>query len=131
MNADIPHRILLVDDEQELLKVASRLIGSLGYAVDTAASGPAALVKLGSEDFDLVVLDMVMDEMDGVETLRRIRGIKPNQPVIILSAYAEPEMVEAVRALGILAYVRKPFNLGALSVAIRDALQGKSIVDVL
>lgn len=131
MNAEFLPRILLVDDERELLKVASRLIGGLGYSVETASSGAAALAKLEAEPFDLVILDMVMDAMDGVETLRRIREFAPRQAVIILSAFAEPEKVQAVRTLGILAYVRKPFNLGALSAAISDALQGRATSEVL
>lgn len=124
-----PRRILLVDDEVELLKIARRLIRGLGYEVDTASSGPEALAKLDASSFDLVMLDMVMEEMDGVETLRRIRDKAPEQPVLILSAYAEASSVAAVRALGVLAYVRKPFNLSEISAVIRDALEGKATED--
>ena len=123
--------ILLVDDEKELLHVTSMLVANLGYHVDTASSGQEALAKLDTSSADLVVLDMVMPEMDGVETLRRIKGKNPDQKVIILSAFAEPDKVTAVRSLGILAYVRKPFDLGTISAVLRDALAGKSTEGIL
>lgn len=119
-------RILLVDDEPELLLVTGRLLTGLGYDVATASSGEKALGMVEASPPDLVILDMVMPGMDGETTLRRIRELAPDQKVIILSGFAEPEQVKAVRKLGILAYIRKPFDLGSMSSAIRAALAGEA-----
>lgn len=117
-------RILLVDDEPELLTVNMRLLTGLGYEVSMADSGEAALRILDDLPHDLVILDMVMPGLDGEATLRRIRERIADQKVIILSAFAEPEKVQAVKTLGILAYVRKPFDLGSMASTIRAVLGG-------
>ena len=116
--------ILLVDDEKELLRVNSRLLTALGYKVLLAQCGAEAINCLGSRQVDLVVLDMLMPEMDGVETLRCIREIRPEQKVVILSAYAEPEKVDAVKKLGVLAYLKKPLSLQNMATTLRKALEG-------
>ena len=67
---------------------------------------------------------MVMPEMDGAETLRRIRQIKPEQKVVILSAYAEPDKVAEVKELGIYAYLQKPFSLQKMEETVRNAIDG-------
>lgn len=117
-------RILLVDDEPELLTVNMRLLTGLGYEVSMADSGEAALRILDDLPHDLVILDMVMPGLDGEATLRRIRERIADQKVMILSAFAEPEKVQAVKTLGILAYVRKPFDLGSMASTIRAVLGG-------
>ena len=118
--------ILLVDDEKELLRVNSRLLTTLGYQVLSAESGQEALDLLHNHDVDLVVLDMLMPGMDGVETLRRIRQIRPDQKVVILSAFAEPEKVEEVKKLGVLDYLKKPLSLQTMTATLRSALDGNS-----
>ena len=119
-------RILLVDDERAVLKVNTYLLKGLGYEVLAADRGRAALDLMDEHEVDLVLLDMVMPEMDGVATLREIRSRAPEQKVIIFSAYAEPEKVEEVRQLGVFAYLIKPTPREILMGTIRDALDGKS-----
>ena len=122
--------ILLVDDELELLRVNSRLLTTLGYQILSAKSGPEALDVLLSHDVDLIVLDMLMPGMDGVETLRQIRELRPDQKVVILSAYAEPEKVEEVKKLGVLAYLKKPLSLKTMTTTLRSALDGHQNEDM-
>jgi len=127
-----PHgeRILLVDDEVELLRVNARLLTTLGYRILSAKNGQEALDLLLSHDIDLVVLDMLMPGMDGVETLRRIRGVRPDQKVVILSAFAEPEKVKEVKKLGVLAYLKKPLSLQSMTTVLRNALDGNQDEDM-
>ena len=110
--------ILLVDDEIELLKISARLLGTLGYTVHKAQGGQEALDYLSTGHVDLIILDMVMPHMDGVETLRNIRKIKPEQKVVILSAFAEPDRIAQVKELGGSTFM-EPFeipNIGRMSV---------------
>lgn len=116
--------ILLVDDEIELLKVSARLLGTLGYTVHKANGGQEALDFLSAGHADLVVLDMVMPHMDGVETLRNIRKMKPEQKVVILSAFAEPDRIAQVKELGVYAYIQKPFAVDNMARTLRNALDG-------
>jgi CheY-like chemotaxis protein len=117
-------RILLVDDEEAVLRVNSYLLKGLGYEVEQVDRGVKAVELLRTWDADLVLLDMVMPEMDGVATLRTIREMRPEQTVIIFSAYAEPEKVEEVRQLGVYAYLIKPTPREILLGTLRDALDG-------
>lgn len=117
--------ILLIDDEIAVLKVNTYLLDGLGYKVHAAERGAKGLEILEKEAIDLVLLDMVMPEMDGVSTLRSLRETHPDQQVIIFSAYAEPEKVEEVRSLGIYAYLIKPTPREIFLGTIRDALDGK------
>lgn len=122
--------ILLVDDEVELLRVNARLLTTLGYRILSAKNGQEALELLLSHDIDLVVLDMLMPGMDGVGTLRRIREIRPDQKVVILSAFAEPDKVKEVKKLGVLAYLKKPLSLQSMTTVLRNALDGNQNEDM-
>jgi two-component system cell cycle sensor histidine kinase/response regulator CckA len=116
-------RILVVDDAPEQRDIAVRMLGRLGYRVDAAASGELALAFLAAQPVDIVVLDMVMPgSIDGLETYRRILAIQPKQKAIIASGYATPEQVEAVQRLGAGEYVRKPYTLEKIGLAVRREL---------
>ena len=123
--------ILLVDDELELLAVNSKLLATLGFEVSTTTSGLDAVERIQGQEIDLVILDMMMPVIDGVETLRRIRSSVPDQKVVILSAYAEDDQVLDVKALGISAYLRKPFELAKISTVLREVLDGKVVDDIV
>lgn len=123
--------ILLVDDEPDLLAVNSKLLGALGFEVSTTTSGADAVDRIEGQEIDLVILDMMMPVMDGVETLREIRSRVPGQKVVILSAFAEDDQVRDVKALGISAYLKKPLELSKMSAVIRQVLDGKVVDDVV
>ncbi|MCM8781328.1 MAG: response regulator [Candidatus Omnitrophica bacterium] len=90
-----PIRILLIDDEADFTQPMSFWLRSKGYSVDVASNGQDALKLIKESCPDIVFLDLNMPVMDGVQTLKKIRGIMPELPVIIVSAYADdPRMVE-------------------------------------
>jgi len=115
--------ILIVDDIQEQRELAGRMLERLNYRVQIISSGEAALEYLKDHSADLVVLDMIMDPgMDGLETYRKILETHPGQKAIIVSGFSETGRVKEAQALGAGAYVRKPYTLERLGLAVRQEL---------
>lgn len=115
-------KILVVDDEPQIRRVMRTTLVARGYVVSTARSGEEALTKLREERFDLVLLDINMPGMGGMETCRTIRA-QSEIPIVILSIRnAEKEKVEALDA-GADDYVTKPFSMPELLARIRAALR--------
>jgi CheY-like chemotaxis protein len=118
--------VLVVDDIREQREIASEILGKLGYEVDTAASGEAAVERLRETPADLVVLDMIMAPgIDGLETFRRILALRPGQKAIIASGYSESVHVREAQRLGAGAYVKKPYLLQTFGLAVRQELDRK------
>jgi len=115
--------ILVVDDVQAQRNLASNMLERLGYRVKAVESGEAAVEYLRGNRADLIVLDMIMDPgIDGLETYARILAIHPQQKVIILSGYAETDRVREAQALGAGEFVRKPYVLEKIGLAVRREL---------
>jgi len=115
--------VLVVDDVKGQRELAQRMLLKLNYHVVTAASGEEAVEYLKENQVDMIVLDMIMDPgIDGLETYRRIREIRPQQPAVIASGFSESERVRQAQALGAGAYVRKPYVSETLGIAIRKEL---------
>ena len=118
-----PARLLLVDDDPGLLKLLGMRLVSEGYSVLTAESGPEALRMLGRDKVDLVVSDLRMDEMDGLQLFSEIQKVQPGMPVIILTAHGSiPDAVAATQQ-GVFSFLTKPVDKDALYKAIDDALE--------
>lgn len=114
--------LLLVDDDPSLLKLLGMRLGSEGFRVLTAESGPQALRTLQREKVDLVISDLRMDEMDGLALFAEIQKIQPGMPVIILTAHGSiPEAVSATQQ-GVFSFLTKPVDRDALYSAIDQAL---------
>jgi len=115
--------VLVVDDIKEQREIAGEILSKLGYSVATAASGEEALEHLRRQPADLVVLDMIMEPgIDGLETFRRIRGLRPGQKTIIASGYSESVRVREAQRMGAGAYVKKPYLLETFGRAVRAEL---------
>jgi len=115
--------ILIIDDVPEQRTLAGRMLKDLGYRVHTAESGETAVACVQTRRFDLILLDMIMEPgIDGLETYRRILKIHPDQKAIIVSGFSETERVKAAQKLGAGAYVKKPYVLETLGIAIRSEL---------
>ncbi len=118
-------RILVVDDQREILDITSAVLSDAGYAVTLASSGGQALAELGREPFDLVLLDINMPEMDGWETLRLLRAdeLRLGVPVVMFSV--KGELTDKVRSLqeGASGYITKPFVVDELVARVRRVLE--------
>jgi two-component system NtrC family response regulator len=116
-------RILLVDDDSSIRRVVQFKLQKRGYAVETAADGKEALRLLQLKEFDLLLSDIRMPEMDGIELLSRAQSAQPKIKVILITAHATvSQAVEAVK-LGAFDYLMKPFEDEELYIAIEKALQ--------
>lgn len=115
-------RILIVDDEQSVREVLSEYFTEQGYSVENAAGGEEALALVQRSTPDLVLLDVRMPGIDGVETLRRIREIAPDVSVIMVTANEDIGLARETLKLGALDYVAKPFDFVYLERAIMAGL---------
>ncbi|MDY1035907.1 two-component system response regulator GlrR [Lelliottia sp. CFBP8978] len=123
MTSRKPAHLLLVDDDPGLLKLLGMRLVSEGYSVVTAESGLEGLKALGREKIDLVISDLRMDEMDGMQLFIEIQKLQPGMPVIILTAHGSiPDAVAATQQ-GVFSFLTKPVDKDALYKAIDDALE--------
>jgi CheY-like chemotaxis protein len=115
--------ILIVDDVKEQRELAGAMLKKLNYTVVSVSSGEEAVAYLKQNAVDLVVLDMIMDPgMDGLDTYIKILEIHPHQRAVIVSGFSETERVSRAQALGAGAYVKKPYVLEKLGLAVRKEL---------
>ncbi len=115
--------ILVVDDVEEQRTIASKLLKHLGYAVKTAASGEEAVTYMDSNGADLVILDMIMPPgMDGLETYRELITKHPEQKAIIASGFSETDRVKQAQHLGAGQYVKKPYTIEKIGLAVKTEL---------
>lgn len=120
-------RLMIVDDEEKVRKYLSRLVKNRGFQVDTAADGAAALALLRENDFDVVLLDVLMPGIDGIAVLKEIKKIKPLTEVIMLTGNASVETgIEGMR-IGAFDYLLKPVDLDNLYLCLKEALEQKKI----
>lgn len=118
-----PAHLLLVDDDPGLLKLLGMRLTSEGYSVVTAESGQEGLRVLHREKVDLVISDLRMDEMDGMQLFTEIQKVQPGMPVIILTAHGSiPDAVAATQK-GVFSFLTKPIDRDALYKAIDEALE--------
>ena len=115
--------ILVVDDMKEQRELATGMLGSIGYQATAVAGGEEAVEYLKCKKADLILLDMIMDPgIDGMETYRRILEIRPGQKAIIVSGFSETDRVRKTMEMGAGAFVRKPYILEKIGLAIRKEL---------
>ena len=116
--------ILVVDDVEEQRKIASGMLKELGYSVAMVSSGEEAVEYLKTNNADLLVLDMIMDPgMDGLDAYKKILEIHPGQKAIIASGFSETDRVKELQSLGAGTYVRKPFLLEKIGLAVKEELK--------
>jgi PAS domain S-box-containing protein len=115
--------ILVVDDVKEQRELAMAMLSGLGYQVSAVSSGAEAVTYLATHRVHLLVLDMIMDPgMDGLETYQKILEINPMQKAIIVSGFSETDRVKKAQALGVGAYVQKPYIREKIGLAVRREL---------
>jgi CheY-like chemotaxis protein/GGDEF domain-containing protein len=121
-------RILAVDDQLYFRSFLEELLGEEGYAVETAASGPAAIAALERHPaFDIVISDLIMPGMDGIETVRRIRERWPEKPVIVVTGVGDVRSAVGAMKLGAAEYLLKPIDREELLRAVESVLERQRI----
>jgi len=117
--------ILVVDDESEMRTALSHALNRGGFSVESAASGTEALIKLKKDPFSMVITDIKMPEMSGIEVLGAVKKISPQIPVIMITAYGSiHNAVEAMQA-GAADYLLKPFSFETLETTVKKVLEGQ------
>ena len=127
MTVEVPCKVLLVDDEVEFLQTVAKRLGRRKLDVSAAHSGEEALQRLAEACADVVVLDVKMPGLDGLETLRRIKSGHPLVEVIMLTGHASVEAAIEGMELGAFDYLMKPVEFDELLYKIQDAHRKKSI----
>lgn len=124
--SEIP-KVLVVDDEQRMCDSLDTLLTKAGYSVQTAGDGKQALELYGKNDFDLVISDIKLPEMTGIELLQAIRKDDPNAMVILMTAYASLDTALAAINMGAYDYLMKPIEFTQLKLAARRALEKRDL----
>lgn len=121
-------KVLLVDDEADFVQTLSERMKNRGMRVDITTSGAEAIKKVKEQDFDVIVLDLSMPEMDGIETLKELMNQKSDVEVIFLTGHATLEKgIEAIK-LGAFDFMEKPVDLVKLTEKIREAKARKMVI---
>ncbi len=122
-------RVLAVDDEQETCDLLKMSLEREGYAVTTSTSAEAALELVGSVDFDLVITDLSMPEMGGLELCERVLGTRPNVPVIVITGQGSLDSAVGAMRVGAYDFITKPVDPKLLAVAAQRACRHKGLAD--
>ncbi|HUL30883.1 MAG TPA: response regulator [Thermodesulfobacteriota bacterium] len=121
-------QILLADDDDELREILEKYLSRTGRALRSCKDGQEALEALKSTSFDLVITDLMMPEIDGIQLLREVKRLHPESMVIIMTGYASLDTaIQAIRQ-GAYDYISKPFGLEELEVVVRNACEKISLM---
>ena len=115
-------KILIVDDDPIFLILLYRTLLDEGYQVIKAVRSQEAISAMESESFDLVITDLVMPDIDGIELTRRMLGIDPKLPIIIITGSGYLEKAAEARKVGAYDFIAKPFELEKICTTIKNAL---------
>lgn len=125
---NVKPKILVVDDEKGLRLGTKRLLENEGYFADTAENGTEGIAKSLSEDFDIVIIDMRMPDIEGIEVLKKIKELKPNTVCFIATAYASYETAVESTRIGAYGYIPKPFTPEELIYQVEKALVHRKLL---
>jgi len=123
-------QLLIVDDEKNMRLTLSDILTDEGYAVETASSGEEAVERCAERSFDVILMDVRMPGIDGVEAFRRIRQRRTRARVIFMSAYTTQDLQQAVLDEGALAFLSKPLDVESVLKVIRQARDTSILVVV-
>ncbi len=116
-------RILVVDDEAIVGKRLKPILEKSGYQVEVCESGTAALERLAAASFDIVVTDVRMDDVDGLQVLARVMATSPATKVIVITGYATVELAREALTKGAFDFLAKPFKPDDLRTVVRKAVE--------
>ena len=137
MENELKAKVLLVDDEEDFLTTLAERLEARGLKVDTVANGLEAVAMVDDQSFDLIILDLAMPGIDGLETLKRIKTKQPDAEIIILSGQGSIKTSIEAMKLGAEDFIEKPVNISLLMDKISEAkskrmlvLEAKSIKEI-
>lgn len=120
-------KILIVDDEKSMRDVLAIMLTRAGYAVTEAADGEEAIGHIQKDIFDLVITDLRMPKIDGLDVLKAVKDASPGTVVLMMTAYASPESAVEAMKRGAFDYVTKPFQIDEVQLIIRNALEQRRL----
>lgn len=120
-------RVLLVDDEVSYIDVLSRRLKKRGFQVECATSGKEAVQKLRESTFDIAIVDLKMEDINGLEVLRIFNIMEPNMPVIMLTGHGSEEAATKAQDLGVFDYLGKPCDFETLLERINRAVSPRRV----
>jgi two-component system NtrC family response regulator len=124
----IKRKILVVDDEPTICRTCFKILTDVGYDVKTLLSGAEVLPLVSKERTDVVLLDLKMPGIDGLEVLKEVRQVSPDAVVIVITGYATVDSAVEAMKLGATDYIAKPFTADELTIRIEKALEKKKLV---
>lgn len=124
-------RILIVDDSVNLCRTMALILDRKGYSVTTANDGAEAIKKVEQSPFDMVFLDLKMPVMDGVETYKRIKRIRPDTIAVMMTAYAVEELIQDALQEGAFTVIYKPLDLEKVIPLIEEARKSKNGIFIM
>jgi DNA-binding NtrC family response regulator len=122
-------RVLVVDNDREMVNLLERHLQAEGFQVTPISAGAEALAALGRADYDVILTDLVMDDVDGLRVLSEAQRLQPAARVILMTAFASLETAIAAMRKGAHDYLSKPFKMAEVSVAVRRALEDRQLRD--
>lgn len=117
--------VLVVDDEMIVLKSCERILAPEGYDVSTSTSARQALSMLQGGEYDMVITDIKMPEMDGLEFIRQVRAKDPDMSIVLITGYPSQESIKEALAMRIIDYLPKPFSPALLTEVVNKAVEFK------
>jgi two-component system response regulator (stage 0 sporulation protein F) len=116
-----------VDDQKGIRRLLQEVFSESGYDIETCANGLRALELITEFDPDLVLMDIKMPGLNGIDALRRLRVTDARRPVIMMTAYGEQHYLDEAKALGVVNFVNKPFDIDELKALVGKVLFDKDI----
>lgn len=123
--------ILIVDDQTGVRRLLCEAFIEDGYNIEQASGGAEALQKIAADTPDLVLLDIKMPGMNGLQTLRELRKTRPDLIVVMMTAYGELDMINEVKGMGVVHYIVKPFDLNEVRYLVKGLLQEQTPLKLL
>jgi two-component system, chemotaxis family, chemotaxis protein CheY len=119
-------RILIVDDDQFVRTVLRDILAPTGHQVSEATNGAEALERIRDQVPDLVILDLLMPKMSGMEALKEIRRMEPRSKVVVITSLASDALAEEAMRFGASGFVVKPFHAMEIEEAVRQAMRAEA-----
>lgn len=123
----MPARILVIDDEDSMCNFMEIMLSKEGYEVDTAESGPEGLDKIRQTKYDLVLADLNMPEMSGIEVLMELKSFKKDQDLIVMTAFASVDTAIEAMKQGAVDYITKPFKIDEIKLIIEKSINRRRL----